>query len=48
MKDLRIRNISDDLHRRFKTLCASKGVSMNDYLIQLIKEAVEKEVKKGV
>ena len=48
MKDLRIRNMPEDLHRRIKTFRVSKGVSMNDYLIKLIKEAVEKEVKKGV
>ena len=48
MKDMRIREIPDDLHLRFKLLCVKKNISMNKYLIQMIKKEVEEEEKKNV
>ena len=47
MKNTIIRNIPDDIHRDFKVMCAKKGVSINQELIRLMKEAVDKEGKKG-
>ena len=46
MKDMRIREVPDELHRKFKLLCVKKNISMNKYLIQMIKKEVEKEDKK--
>ena len=45
MKEMRIRNVPDELHRKFKALCAEKGVVMNDYLMKFIKKEVEKREK---
>ena len=48
MKDMRIREVPDDLHLKFKLLCVKKKISMNQYLIQMIKKEVEEEEKKNV
>ena len=48
MGELRIRNVPDELHRKFKALCAEKGIVMNDYLLEFIKKEVEKREKKKV
>ena len=47
MKEMRIREVPDELHLKFKLLCVKKNISMNKYLIQMIKKEVEKEDKKG-
>jgi len=40
-----IRDIPDELHKKFKIMCVEKGVSMNAELLRLIKEAVDKYKK---
>ncbi len=42
-----LRNVPDDLHKRFKVLCVEHEVSMNAKVIGLIREFVEREEKKG-
>jgi len=39
---MRIKNIPEDLHKRFRILCIQESVSLNEKIIQLMKEAVEK------
>ncbi|MHA1782017.1 MAG: FitA-like ribbon-helix-helix domain-containing protein [Promethearchaeota archaeon] len=46
MKTLIIRNIPDDVHKKFKIMCAEKDTSMNQEIIKLMKEAVDKYFKK--
>jgi len=43
---MRIREIPDELHKDFKIMCVDKKISMNDLVIQLMKEAVEKYKQK--
>lgn len=43
--EVRIRELPNDLHREFKLLCVSEGVTINDKLIELIEEAVRKARK---
>lgn len=45
MGEMRIRNVPDELHWKFKALCAEKGITMNDYLLEFIKKEVEKREK---
>jgi plasmid stability protein len=47
MAEMRIRNIPENLHKRFKMLCVDERVSINEKIIQLVKEAVEKWEAKG-
>jgi len=42
-----LRNVPDDLHKRFKVLCVEHEVSMNAKVIDLIRKFVEREEKKG-
>ena len=42
MAEMRIRNIPENLHKRFKMLCVDEGISINEKVIQLVKEAVER------
>ncbi len=42
MAEMRIRNIPEQLHKQFRILCIRDGVSINDLIIRLMKEAVEK------
>jgi len=44
--NMRIREVPDELHKKFKLLCVKKNISMNKYLIQMIKKEVEKEDRK--
>ena len=37
---MRIKEIPEDLHHRFKLLCVTKRVSMNGAVIKLIRDAV--------
>ena len=46
MKRAMIRDIPDDIHKDFKILCVEKSVSMNQELLKMIREAVEKYRKK--
>lgn len=46
MVKMLIREVPNSLHRRFKVLCVERGVSMNEKVIGLIKEYVEKQDKK--
>ena len=41
MGDLRIRNLSDDLHYKLKVICAKKRISMNQLIKDLIKKYIE-------
>jgi len=45
MAEMRIRNVPDEIHRKFKALCAEKGIDMNSYLLELLKKEVEKREK---
>ncbi len=47
MKDMRIREVPDELHLKFKLLCVKKKISMNKQLIKMMKKEIEKEDKKG-
>ena len=40
--EMRIRDIPDELHLKFKLICTAKRVSMNEYIIRLIEKEVEK------
>ena len=44
--EIRIKDLSADLHARFKILCVREHITMNTKLIQIIQEAVEKGEKK--
>ena len=46
MVNMIIRDVPDDLHRRFKVLCAEEGEPMKGKVIQIIREYVEKQEKK--
>ncbi len=47
MAEMRIRNIPENLHKKFKMLCVDEQISINAKIIQLVKEAVEKWETKG-
>ena len=47
MKEMRIRNIPNEVHRSFKMLCTKKDTNMNEYLIRMMKKEIEKEDRKG-
>jgi plasmid stability protein len=46
MSNINVRNIPDEMHREFKSICARRGISMNDMLIQLIQRLVDEEGKR--
>jgi hypothetical protein len=46
MKDMRIKEVPDELHLKFKLLCVKKKITMNNYLLKLLEEEVEREDKK--
>ena len=39
--ELRIRDIPEDLHERFKILCIREKISMNKAIIELMQHAVD-------
>jgi hypothetical protein len=39
-------NIPDDLHKRFKSVCALEGKDMTTIIIRIVEEYVEKAEKK--
>ena len=41
MKQMRLRDIPDELHTRFKMMCVRDGITMNDRILRLMSEAVE-------
>ncbi len=43
MGDFRLRGIPEELHRRLKALAALAGRSINEYIIDLLKEHVAKQ-----
>lgn len=45
--EMRIRNIPENLHKKFKMLCVDEGISINEKIIRLVKEAVEKWDQRG-
>ena len=47
MKTIMVRRMPDDLHHAFKIICATRNVSMNAMLIELIKTVVQAERTKG-
>ena len=47
MKDIRIKEVPDEVHLKFKLLCVKKKITMNQYFITLMEKAVEKEEKKN-
>ena len=40
MKTIMIRNIDEETHRRFKALCAEKGMTMSDAMLGLITKSL--------
>ena len=45
MKNIVIRNIPTDLHKKIKVEAVQEGVTMNDKLIKIISEHFEEEKK---
>jgi plasmid stability protein len=48
MKRIMIRDVPDDIHKDFRIMCLKKDVSMNQELLRMIKEAVEKYRKSKI
>jgi len=46
MPDFRLRNIPESYWRKIKALAALAGQSVNDYLLQLLREHVDKKGQK--
>jgi predicted HicB family RNase H-like nuclease len=42
MKQLILRKVPDELHRLVKVAAAASGVSMQDFIIELMRKEVEK------
>jgi predicted HicB family RNase H-like nuclease len=47
MGDFRLRGIPENVHRKLKALAALAGVSVNEYILGILKEHVEKTGKLG-
>ncbi len=47
MVEMFLRNVPNDLHRRFKLICVEQGISMNKQIIELIRKHVERQEKKA-
>jgi len=45
MKEMRIRKVPDEIHSKFKALCAEKQINMNTYLLEFLKKEVAKRDK---
>ena len=43
---LQVRAFPDDLHRKLKIMCAEQGVHLNKKVVELLRQAVEKQGKK--
>jgi hypothetical protein len=43
-----IKDVPEDLKREFKAICALRGMTLKDTLINLMSKEVEKERKKNV
>ena len=43
-----IKDVPEDLKREFKAICALRGKSLKDSIIELMRKEVEKERKKNV
>jgi predicted HicB family RNase H-like nuclease len=43
MGDFRVRGIPEDVHRKLKALAALAGVSVNDYMLAVLKEHIAKQ-----
>lgn len=41
-KMIQIRNVPDELHRKFKIRAAAGGMSLSDYLLQELRELAER------
>ena len=41
-KMIQIRNVPDELHRKFKIRAAAGGMSLSDYLLQELREIAER------
>lgn len=39
--ELRVRDVPEGLHERFKILCVRERISMNKKMLELIRQAVE-------
>jgi len=46
MRVINLRNVPDDLHSRLKAVCALENVTMQDKIVELIREYVEKKERK--
>lgn len=44
--DLRIRQIPEDLHLKFKLLCVQEKISMNQKVIAMIRQEIERAERK--
>ena len=47
MKVINLRTVPDELHSRLKSVCALENVTMQDKVVELIREYVERQEKKG-
>ena len=48
MAQVNIRNIPDEIHKAFKIICVKKGITLNDYYLQIIKKEVERNKKRRI
>ena len=46
MRVINLRNVPDELHGRLKAFCALENVTMQDKIVELIREYVERQEKK--
>lgn len=46
-KDMLIRNVDEQLKRKFKALCAMRGKTITEEIQRLMKGELDKEGKKG-
>ncbi len=47
MAEMRIRNVPEDMYKRLKILCIEEGKTLNEKVIELIRDAVAKRRSSG-
>jgi hypothetical protein len=45
--EFRVKNIPENLWKEFKILCIREGITLNEKIIEMIREIVEKPREKG-
>ena len=43
MAEIKLRDVDDELHRAFKTVCAREGITMREKIIQFLRAATREE-----